>query len=205
MLEELIPQWPDRFPNLHQARQWVKHIYQQNSLELIQCPGHTPSKTRKHIINRLTLIAYDAGKFAVDKRPTPSSAHVPKQEEEKSPWSPKGFSGGRTSSLISISSRSPAISAADQDDELPQTPPAMAVSQHAQDHLDFSTITPAIVDTNEDYLAARFAIAEQMLSNISLHPADKKAQEMEDELAKATENLVKTGIVLREEYKSFTG
>ena len=43
-------------------------------------------------------------------------------------------------------------------------------------------------------MAARFEMAEQMLSRIGLHPADKKAREMKDEIPNAEENLAKMGI-----------
>lgn len=46
---------------------------------------------------------------------------------------------------------------------------------------------------NEEYLATRFEMAEQMMSLLALHPADQKVRKLAEEMAKAEDNLVKMG------------
>jgi hypothetical protein len=193
LLETIISEWPNSFTDLREARHWARQIYRQNGLESNLCVGKAPSDARNQAVNCAVLNAYSAGKFAVDIRPAMSSAYMPQKEEEKLLLSSEGRSKDQMSLPNSIRSSSPATSDVDQDDELPQTPGSATMSK--QEGVQTITLSfKNVIELDEAYMAARFEMAEQMLSRIGLHPADKKAREMEDEIANAEENLAKMGI-----------
>jgi hypothetical protein len=202
LLETIISEWPNSFTDLREARHWVRQIYRQNGLESNLCVGKAPSDARNQAVNCAVLNAYNAGKFAVNIRPAMSSAYMPQKEEEKLLLYSEGRSEDQMSLPNSIRSSSPATSNVDQDDGLPQTPGPATISKQEG----VKTITLSfknVIELDEAYMAARFEMAEQMLSRIGLHPADKKAREMEDEIANAEENLAKMGIEVGGKKKAF--
>lgn len=104
------------------------------------------------------------------------------------------LSEDRVSSPSSVRYNSPVTSAVSQDDDLPQTPQPATMSKQEDVRAPFKAGFKSLVELEEAYLAARFELAEQMLPKISVHSAEKKAREMEHEIAKAMENLAKMGI-----------
>jgi hypothetical protein len=202
LLETMISEWPNSFTDLREARHWAREIYRQNGLESNLCAGKAPLDARNQAVNCAVLNAYNASKFAVEFRPAMSSANMPQKEEEKLLLSSEGRSEDQMSLPNSIRSSIPATSDVDQDDKLPQTPGPATISK--QEGVQTITLSfKNVIELDEAYMAARFEMAEQMLSGISLHPADKKAQEMEDGIANAEENLAKMGIEVGGKKKAF--
>ncbi|KAF1847927.1 uncharacterized protein K460DRAFT_403245 [Cucurbitaria berberidis CBS 394.84] len=182
-LKALIKEWPPSFGSLRSARNYARSICKKSNLRFTLHRGVKPSKIRNFVLNAIIRDAHEAGFFQFGTHPGGHGLHSETKIQHRAMESRER----KVNSPSSVHSGSSATLTVDDSFQVPSTPTLLAKRKTEKDLDDAGEKAFNTIDIRAEILAARFELAERMMSRLGLDLTDRNTPDLEGPMAPQAE------------------
>jgi hypothetical protein len=192
-IQTLIPHWGPQVKRIKDGRKYIKNICKKSGFKFTSLDEHRSGKIRKFLCDVITIDASRIGAFALLDNIAAYIGALPQDQALAYQQALEELQRQRELSLGSPASSASATAVEDEPFEEPAPPTPMSNSNFVKPTYAIDEEPMSIIDIRAEQLAARFDMANKMMSRLGLDPVDKKAREMEERMARAEQNLSNIG------------